>query len=152
MNTSPVSGQNNLPYTSQSGAAGKTAGTGDYEELLKKVRASWGKTAGGVDLSAREGAAPSSSGKPSDDPLAEIGEILSDRLEQFMAEREERDEEKKLDELLGIKDPNENFWEARARREEEFQTLREEETRKERILERLRSGEPVSAAELLLTL
>lgn len=81
---------------------------------------------------------------------ADIGKYILDFFERFLEQQDKKAEEEKLDALLGVKDPEEGFWEGRARRQEEYQALRDEQERKERILERLRSGEPVSAAELLL--
>jgi len=81
--------------------------------------------------------------------LAGISRCILDLLEKFREQREQDAEGERLDALLGIKDPDEGFWEARARRQEEFQALRDEQARRERVLERLRSGEPLSAAELL---
>lgn len=82
--------------------------------------------------------------------LTDVLQRMMELFEELMERQKKSGEDKKLDDLLGVKDPEEGFWEARARRQEEYQTLREEEARKARILERLRAGEPVSAAELLL--
>ncbi len=109
-------------------AAGKgPSGKHSYMDLIEKVRGS------------RDGGEP--------DVLEQQAAEL---LGKFEAQQEKNAEDEKLVALLGVKDPVEGVWVAPARREKEFQALRAEHARKERILERLRSGEPVSAAELFL--
>ncbi len=129
MNASPVSESCHLPDYHMDRAAGKgLSGKHSYMDLMEKVRGSRddGNEPDGIEQQAVE------------------------LLEKFRVQQEKNAEDEKLDALLGVKDPDEGFWEARARREKEFQALRAEHARKERILERLRSGEPVSAAELFL--
>lgn len=140
MNTSPVTG-NQAPRYEAARETGKAAqGSSDYAEMMEQAQAS--RRQEGLDQVVQERAKL----------MMDLGETMVDVLEKFKEQQEANAEGEKLDALLGIHDKDENFWEARARREEEFQELREQEARKERILERLRSGEPVSAAELLLTL
>jgi len=128
MNTSPVSGREYPSrYNAERTTGNAASGTHNYMDLMEKVR---GK-------------------QDSGSALDELGRQTLELLEDFKEQHEEKAEGEKLDALLGTKDPDEDFWEARARREEEFQALRSEQARKERILKRLRSGEPVSAAELL---
>ncbi len=129
MNASPVSESRHLSGYDMERTAGKgPSGKHSYMDLMEKVR---GSRDGGGERDVLE-------------------QQAVELLEKFKAQQEKNAEDEKLDALLGVKDPDEGFWEARARREKEFQALRAEHARKERILERLRSGEPVSAAELFL--